>query len=471
MNKSVWSKYLKQRFNSLDKDIKCDVLIIGGGLSGVLTSYYLNNSNLDIVLVERNTLGSGVTSRMTAKVTYLQDILTNISDKHLKLYLKSQMEGMELLKTNIENEKIKCDFLENDSYLYTNCENNLVKLEKIKSVLGELKIKYREDEFPFKEIKCLKSINTNSYEINPIKYLNGIVSASKNIKFYENTNIVKVEKKDNCFISYTSNNKKIISKKVIFATNYPNFLKPLFFPLKVHLEKSYIGYGEYEGHLDKINLINIDKKIKSIRFYNKKMIYLTNSKKLNKKTDDAKCFSEMFSESLIKKHDTYWSNIDLITNDYLPIAGSIIDNLYILTGYNTWGVLSSHICSKLVASLVLKEKKYLKLRELFNPRMKFEVKKFLNSTINIYDNISGFIKGYITSNDTVFYTKDTATYVDFDGKSYTVKRKCPHLKCNLIFNSLEKTWDCPCHGSRFDLSGNVILGPSSYSIKIKEDNS
>jgi len=467
MNKSVWSKYLKQRFGSLKKDIKCDVLVIGGGVSGVLTSYYLNNSNLDIVLVERNTLGSGVTSRMTAKVTYLQDILTKISNKNLKLYLKSQMEGMELLKENLEKEKIKCDFLENDSYLYTNSENNIEKLEKVKDVLSELKIKYQENELPFKEIEYLKSINTKSYEINPIKYLNGIVSACKNISFFENTNIIKVEKKDNYFISLTSSdNKKIISKKVVFATNYPNFLKPLFFPLKVHLEKSYIEYGEYEKEKDRINLINIDNDIKSIRFYNKKMIYLANSKKISVDIDDRECFANLFSKSLIKKQDTYWSNMDLITNDYLPIAGCVYDNLYILTGYNTWGVLSSHICSKIVASLILGENKYLKLVDLFNPKMKFSLQKMFNSTINIYENISGFLKGYLTSNDKITYTKDTITYVDNDGKSYTVKRKCPHLKCNLIFNSLEKTWDCPCHGSRFDLSGNVISGPSSYSIKI-----
>ena len=75
-NKSIWSKYLEKNEKILDKNISVDVLIIGGGISGVLTAYNLNNSGLKIALVERNEIGSGITSKMTAKVTLLQDILT-----------------------------------------------------------------------------------------------------------------------------------------------------------------------------------------------------------------------------------------------------------------------------------------------------------------------------------------------------------------------------------------------------------
>ena len=85
---------------------------------------------------------------------------------------------------------------------------------------------------------------------------------------------------------------------------------------------------------------------------------------------------------------------------------------------------------------------------------------------DVYENINGFLKGIFTKNKLVFYSKDKAIYVSNDGYCYIVKRKCPHLKCNLLFNEVEKTWDCPCHGSRFDLFGNVIAGPSKYNIKV-----
>lgn len=468
-NKSVWSKYLKESFNSLEKDIECDVLIIGGGISGVLTAYYLNESKQKIVLVERNTIGSGISSKMTAKVTILQDILTKIEEKDLNLYLKSQLEGLKLLKKNIINNKIECDFFKNDSYLYTSKKTNIKKLKKIEKLLENNNIDCEEETIPLKELDSKFAIKINdSYVINPIKYINEIVKLSNNINFYLNTNIIEVIKEDDCYIARTINN-KIICKKIIFATNYPYFLKPLFFPIKVRLEKSYIGYGKSNIKDTNFNLINIDKDTNSIRFYADKMIYLKGSRLISNKVNDTNNFNNLFNNKIIKEYDNIWSNIDIITNDYLPIIGEVFKDMYILTGYNTWGILSSHIGAKIISQEIIKRKKYIKYQELFKPRKIINLKRFVNSSLNVYENINGFIKGTLTKNKLIFYSKDKAMYVDNNGSCYIVKRKCPHLKCNLLFNEVEKSWDCPCHASRFDLFGNVISGPSKYDIKIDKD--
>ena len=262
---------------------------------------------------------------------------------------------------------------------------------------------------------------------------------------------------------------KIIAKKIVFATNYPYFLKPLFFPIKVRLEKSFIGYGSTNSLFEeRFNAINIDKKVHSIRFYKDKMIYLTNSKLLPSSTNNSNLYRGL-SNNLISQYENIWSNVDIVTNDYLPIVGEVLKDLYIITGYNAWGILSSHIGASVIASLIKKDRKYLKYKELFKPRKKVTLKKFTNSSINVYENMYGFLKGIITKNNLVFYSKNEAMYIDRDGSSYVVKRKCPHMKCNLIFNEVEKTWDCPCHASRFDLSGNVIAGPSKYDIKVEKN--
>lgn len=468
-NKSVWSKYLKNNEKSLKKDIECDVLIIGGGLSGILTAFYLNDSNLNVVLVERNTIGSGISSKMTAKATPLQDILTKISEQNLDLYIKSQLEGLKLLKNNILNNKIECDFLKNDSYLFTTKKTNVKKLRKIESHLDNNQINYKEVDFPFPEVDSKLAIKINdSYEINPIKYINEIKKLTTNVNFYENTNVLEVIKEDNLYITKTNNN-KIISKKIVFATNYPYFLKPLFFPLKVRLEKSYIAYGTANFKLEnRFNAINIDKHVESIRFYKDKMIYLRCSRLLANHVNDTKCFETLLDNKILTNYENLWSNIDIITNDYLPIIGSVFKDLYILTGYNTWGILSSHIGAKMIASMILKKKRYLKYQELFKPRKRITLKKFANSSLNIYENVNGFMKGIFAKNKLVFYSKDHAMYVSSDGNCYVVKRKCPHMKCNLLFNEVELTWDCPCHASRFDLFGNVIAGPSKYDIKVDD---
>ena len=468
-NKSVWSKYLKETENKLNEDLECDVLIIGGGISGILTSYYLNNSNLKVVLVERNQIGSGISSKMTAKATPLQDILTKIDEKELAPYIKSQLDGMKLLKKNVLEEKIECDFFKNDSYLFTTKKSNIKNLRKIENYLDSNRVKYKEVEFPFHDLDSKLAIKAyESYEINPIKYINEIKKLCTNIDFYENTNIIEVLKENNLFIARTMDN-KIIAKKIVFATNYPYFLKPLLFPLKVRLEKSYIAYGRTDfDYKNRFNAINIDKNVHSIRFYKDKMIYLSCSRLLSSRVNDSNNFDCLLKNNLIGNYSNIWSNIDIITNDYLPIAGEVLKNMYILTGYNTWGILSSHISSYMVSNMILKKRVCLKYQELFKPRKKITLKKFTNSSINVYENISGFIKGIMNKNEMIFYSRDKAMYIDETGNSYIVKRKCPHMKCNLLFNEVEKTWDCPCHASRFDLSGNVISGPSKYNIKLDD---
>ncbi len=469
-NKSVWSKYLKENDFKNNEITDFDVLIIGGGMSGILTAYYLKNSKLKVGILERNKVLEGITSKMTAKVTVLQDILTKIEEDKIDTYLKSQIEGMKLLKSNILNSNLECDFKENESYLFTTKTNNVKKLKKIKMHLDNVKFKTKFKELNLDNIDVKASISTEeSYEINPVKYLEEIIKMLDNTVIYENINVIQVIKENGIFTVKT-NDKEYKSKRIVFATNYPYFLKPLLFPVKVRLEKSYIGYGKTNLKINKnINAINIDKDVHSIRFYKGKMIYLTGSRMIASNVNDTKGFMKVNSNGFLSNIDNQWSNLDIITNDYLPIVGKLFKDMYILTGYNTWGILSSHISASIIANLIENKKKYSKYLELFKPKRKLTLQKFMNSTLNIYESMNGYIKGIINKNKMIFYSKNEAMYLDNLGNSYIVKRKCPHLKCNLLFNSVEHTWDCPCHGSRFDLEGNLISGPSRYDIKIKKN--
>ena len=433
---SIWEDYLSSNYEKLNKNTKCDILIIGGGIAGILTAYYLKDSNLNITLVDRNKLLSGITSKMTAKVTILQDILTKISDKNICKYIESQLDGLKLLKDNINDLNIECDFYKNDSYLYTTKNNNINKIKKLEHLFNKLNISIKEEYIPIKELKSLYSIKSDlSYEINPIKYLNEIINNLDNVNIYENTNIIKVDKLINYYVCKTIDNNYIKTKKVIFACNYPYFIKPMFFPLKVKLERSNIVYGKSK-YIGKYNLINIDKDIYSIRFYKDKMIYLNN----NKFISHFKC---NINNNYINNINYYWTNMDIITNDYLPIIGEIKNNMYIITGFNTWGILSSHVGAKYLSNKILNNDEYLKYKDIFKVGKEISVQKVFNSLTNIYESVNGYIKGLKNLKNPT----------------------CPHMKCKLIYNKLEHTWDCPCHGSRFNENGKIISGPSKFNIK------
>lgn len=459
--KSKWLDDLeKSKYKSLQEDISCDVLIIGGGLTGLSIAYYLNEANLKTVLVERNYLGSGASCRSTAKINYLQDILYKISKDKVNSYIKSQRYGIELLTNIINENKIKCDLEKKTSYLFANNDNEIKNIKKIETYLKDNNISYNKKVMPI-DINYKYSISVNdTYTFNPALYINELKKLLTNIDIYENTFIEKIEKKNNYYVLYTKNH-FLRAKKVVIASWYPFFIKPFFFPLKAHLEKSYLSCFQTKNKKD-ITGINLEREVKSFQYTKDYFIYLINSHILCN-GDNSLNFS-----SLVKKHpDFIWSNIDIITNDHLPFIGKIQDNLYIGTGYNTWGNINSCLSGKIISDMILgKENEFVKL---FDPKRHTTFKKIGNNLVNCFYNAKGFVKYLLFKQEKVYYEGNKAIYVSPKGKRYVVKKRCPHLKCTLIFNKEERTWDCPCHGSRFDLEGNCIFGPSEYDIKEEND--
>ena len=157
-------------------------------------------------------------------------------------------------------------------------------------------------------------------------------------------------------------------------------------------------------------------------------------------------------------------NQDIISNDKLPFIGKIKDNLYMATAYNTWGITNGTIGGKIVADLIMKNDS--KYKKLFNPN-RINIPLILNSFIGIFHYLKVYFLGIFKRNNP-YYIKIKGiiygVYKDDKGVIHKIKLICPHMKCALIFNQKEKTWDCPCHGSRFTLDGKIIEGPAVKKI-------
>ena len=140
--------------------------------------------------------------------------------------------------------------------------------------------------------------------------------------------------------------------------------------------------------------------------------------------------------------DYLWSNVDIITNDGLPYIGRLKNNMLIGTGYNTWGLTNGFLAGKILSDIILnKENEYI---DLFDPN-RFNLKQIIGGISDIGSSISGYFNGYLN--------KSKETHI------------CPHAYCKLLFNNIEKTWDCPCHGSRFNIDGKCISGPANRDIR------
>ena len=467
MNKSIWYEGVKlNKTKQLTKDIKTDILIIGGGITGVSIAYHLKNSPYKICLVDKGTIGCSTTSKSTGKLTFLQsDIynkIANIYNEDIALkYLKSQRHALNIIKQIIEDNNIDCDFTPTNSIVFT-----IKKINSLKKQYKFLKQNINIKEVDFNKYNSKYAIQVNdTYLINPLKYVNELkkILLENHIDIYEDTQIIKYTKKNNNYICKTRNN-TITAKIIIIANHYPWFIKPAFIPLKSYNEKSTIVAYKNEDIKD-ISGINIDSETISFRPYKDYFIYLNDTHKI---CDNDKMNVDTFKHSLCAPKINYiWSNHDLITMDYMPLIGKVEDNMYLATGYNTWGLTNGSLAGKIISDIILNNKnEYI---DLFNPKRPLN----LSSLKNILSNIGYNIKAYLKEKKNIKHkyqnNQKVAIYTDDQGIKHKVKSRCPHLKCELTFNKKDNTWDCPCHGSRFDINGKCILGPSTKDITIDKE--
>lgn len=493
--KSLWQSSLNlPSLDSLDETINTDILIIGGGITGISTAYNLIGKNEEVVLIDRDSCLNGVTARTTGKLTYLQELsyqnIEKIFDfETAKLYLESQKEAIRIVKKNIKDNSINCDFTKNDSLVFTMDKKELPKFNKEREFLDKVGIKYKKSEQVFDNLKPIDTILVqDSYVFHPLKYLKFLlkkVSNSNNIRIYEKTIAVKMKKENGRFVVLTEKGNNIIAKKVVLACNYSFFTIPGLFPLKTFIEKSYIVATKVEKQKN-INGITSNYPYKSFRYHSSNkdnyFIYLACSKKLCDGLNHEKNYELVLkqSKSITGKSPSYgWMNMDVFTNDGLPFIGRYLSgepNLFIGTGYNAWGMTNGTIAGKIISDLILGKKN--KYEKLFDPTRHVNIKNlkgFVNNTA--IGNTKAYTFSLLKKNPSWYNGKAmvickdgkrVGVYVDEDGKGHVVSNVCPHLKCFLTFNTVDKTWDCPCHGSRFDINGNSIKGPSVYNIKIVE---
>lgn len=472
----IWENNSGNNLNDSVFVTNTDILIIGGGITGISTAYFLMESNKSVVLIDKGLIGEGATYKSTAKVTFLQkDIYQKLERifnyNTSKLYFESQVDAINLIKKIISFEKIDCDFSKTDTYLFTLKDSGIKKVEKEKNMLEKFGVEsFSVDKLPIDfKIKYGFFIK-DSYVFNPKKYIDALANKICNkTKVYENTTCLKLYKEKDGYSVLT--NKGIIkANKVIVATHYPFFILPNFIPIKNYISKEYVNASKYET-TQRFSAINVDKDIASIRFYNNYLIYVSNNHKLTNKLNYQEMYKkgrDIFFKKFGMESEYSWMNQDLMTNDNLPFIGyssKSNKNLLLATGYNGFGITNGCIAGKILADLVLdKDNKYKNI---------FRVNRVnLNGIINSLVDGALFTKAYIQA---IFYKEDNIkrikikgelynVYIDKDKKRHYVKAKCPHMKCNLIFNKEELTWDCPCHGSRFDLDGNIIEAPSKNDI-------
>ena len=262
---SLWTDGVAFSFcPKLDKDLEVDILIIGGGMTGITSAYHLKNTNKKVALVEKHFVGCGVTSKTTGKLTFLQEniyskLKTYHNEKIAKLYLSSQIDAIQLVKSIIEKENIECNLEKSNSYIFTDKEKEIPKIKKEEELLESFGISLKKNK-KLPGIDSLYNIGVSeTYVFHPIKYVLKLkeICLKNKIEIYENTGVYSIDKEVD-FYNCKTENHCIKAKQVVIASHYPFFLFPFAMPLKTTLEKSYVSASIIDKVEEDFNAININ---------------------------------------------------------------------------------------------------------------------------------------------------------------------------------------------------------------------
>ncbi len=433
MKKSVWTDSANlPEFDKLNKDIKTDVLIIGGGICGVLCAYYLHHAGVDYALVEGKRIGSGITQNTTAKITSQHGLihakmLNRFGDELTKMYLQANQQALSEYARLCET--IDCDFERKDAYTYSLKDKARIE-EEVNAVkkLGFNAEFTQETELPFNVSGAIRF--KNQAQFNPLKFLAEI---TKELNIYENT-FVKELTPEMAVTEYGT----IKAKKIVVATHFPFINKHGSYFLKLYQHRSYVSAFKNAQNIDGM-YVDEDDKGMSFRGYNGFLLLGGGGHRTGKKGG---CWEEL--NSFAKKNypnatlQYEWATQDCMSLDGVPYIGQYskkTPDMYVATGFNKWGMSSSMVAAMIISDMILRKKNafaevFSPSRSILRPQLAING---IEATINLL--------------------------------TPTTKR-CPHLGCALKWNKAEHTWDCPCHGSRFQENGELIDNPSTGNVDV-----
>ena len=391
-------------FEKLSSDKSTDVCIIGAGIFGMSCGYYLSKAGLKVTILEKDGIGNKTTGHTTAKITsqhglFYTYLVDSFGEGFAKDYLSANQNAIQNIKKIIDDEKINCDFERQSSFVYTNVPEEVPLLKKEASVLNSLGFPANfvtKTGLPFDVLGAVQF--ENQAQFNPIKYLNGLANCivKNDGEIYTNTTVFDVKHEDDFF--YVSTPDGVVkSKFVVLASHYPFINFPGIYFFKMYQSSSYVIGIDPKKSLFNGMYISASSPVFSFRSadYNGKRILLIGGS--GHKTGDCVSYEdsygvlEDYAKKLYPDCDVLfrWDTRDCISLDKVPYIGrfsNVMDNIFVGTGFNKWGMTSSNVAANIVCDLILGRQNdfaYLFDSTRVHPiKNRVEVKNMISESVN-----------------------------------------------------------------------------------------
>ena len=429
---SIWSQTAQlPAFDSLRSDLKTDVLIIGGGMAGLLCACRLTRAGVDCALVEADRICGGITKNTTAKITsqhglIYDKLIREFGVERARLYLEANQAALEEYRTLCRD--IDCEFQEKDAFVYSIGKG--WKLDRELKALNRLGFSaefVNDVPLPFPTAGAVKF--TRQAQFHPLKFIAAIAG---DLRIFEHTKVLELSPGRAVTKVGT-----ISADKIIIATHFPLLNKHGGYFLKLYQHRSYVLALKNAPNVSGMYL-DEDEKGLSFRNYDNLLLLGGGSHRTGKKGgnwEELERFARRYYPDA--QVTARWATQDCMTLDGIPYVGPYSKRtrgLYAATGFNKWGMTSSMAAAALLTDQVLgRDSPYTAVfspsRTVLRPQL----------AVNGLESALGLL------------TPATP--------------RCPHMGCALRYNAAEHSWDCPCHGSRFEENGSLIDNPATDDKK------
>ena len=458
---SYWNENKEEReYPKLKQNISADVVIVGGGLTGIQTAYYLSNKGLKVVVLEKDKLCSGTSGGSTGKITSQHGLIYKyLKDLNGKEFAQKYYEANEKAKENIikiiEKEKIECDLERKNAYVFTEVEKEVQNIKQEIEYTKKLDIPSQftnEIDLPIDIYGAIKF--ENQAQFDPVKYVYGLTSSiiKNGGEIYENSKVLETVE-DSGRYNVKTKEGIVRATHLVITTRYPIIKFPGYYFVKMYQSTSYAVLADTHTELNLdgyyINTENPVLSFRTVKKGNKNLLlavgydYKTGSEIVGNPFEYLKArIKNMYPDAEILNT---WTSEDCISLDKIPYIGDfsdIMDNCYVATGFNKWGITSSNIAAKIITDKICGNKN--EYEEIFE-----------SSRLGIIKN----------KDEVMNMLKEAGEGIILERIKGKPTPTCTHLGCKLSWNPLEEIWECSCHGSKFSKRGFVIEGPAVKDLE------
>lgn len=494
-NISYWNQTDKKtHYPRLKESINTEVLIIGGGITGVTCAYCLAIKGLNPVLIEAGVLCDGTTGNTTGKITVQHGIIYyKLKEKYgletASDYAASQIEALDFVKSVSEKESIDCQLTKNSAYAYAVNSEELDTLreeyETAKSIGIEAEL-IEHTDFPYGSKGLLAY--RNQYVFHPVRYVEGLAKAAveNGAKIYCDTKAIRLENGDIKTI-YLENDLIIKANHVVMATQYPFYDGPNLFYTRLYPKRAYGLAVRAKKDWPDGSYINVGNPSRSIRTHvengERILIVVGETHDTGRGDDDMSLHFDNLSSFAneiagVNEILARWSAQDYDSPDELPYIGRISDdsNIYAAAGFRKWGLSNGTLSGILLSELIATGN--CRFERLYSRTRADITSSFGKAFVGTANSIIELIKSKFEGTSDIdglrpgegriirFSGEKAGIYMKEDGSVTILDITCTHMGTELNFNNAEKTWDCPAHGGRFNTEGKLLEGPPKDSLKV-----